>query len=629
MRSFVRRAIAALLYLYPAGFRRAYGADMLATFDEGWAEQPSWRLAARTILDLASASLKVQFTRRGTDGNGAQAKPRGDGAMSGLWQDLRFAVRTLRRSPGFTIVALATLALGIGVNTAMFSVAHAVLWRAMPYPHPERVVMVGEVDKSKPDMYWGASYANFKDWQARAKSFEAMAGVEPEERVLREGTEPVRIPVTFASHEFFEVLGVAPEMGRPYGPADDRRGADPVIVLSHRMWTTRFGSDPKILGRSVRFDMGTFNVIGVMPAGFGYDETECWMPLAQVIAPWFVAHRNVWVLHAIGRLRAGATEAQAQAEVEGIAQQIRDNFPETRRGLTVRVDAMQAELTRDLRPALLVLMGAVGFVLLIACGNLAGLMLVRGTSRAREMAIRSVLGVGWARLMRQLLTVSAVLAIAGGALGIGLAFWATRFIGALTKDPRLLGVSLNAPVMAFAACATLATTILFGIAPALRATRVDANEALKSGSRAGTAPERALAQRALVTAEVALCLVLLAGAGLLLKSFRRVMDVDPGFRTEKSGDDALAIAAGLRHRREIARILRAGGRATGRRAGSEGRDDRIATADYGQRIKRRHQYRGKAIGGRRTGRLNISKCFAELFRVDGDSAEGGTRIRRA
>lgn len=452
--------------------------------------------------------------------------------MNGLWQDLKFALRTLRRSPGFTITALATLALGIGVNTAMFSVAHEVLWRSMPYPHPERVVMVGEVDKAKPDSYWGASYPNFKDWQGQAKSFEALAAVEPEQRVLREGTEPARVDVTFASHEFWQVMGVAPEIGRVYGPAEDRRAADPVVVLSHKMWVARFGGDPNIVGRALHFDMGTFTAIGVMPAGFGYDQTDCWLPLDKVVSPWFAAHRNVWVLHSVGRLRAGVASTQAQTEVEGIAQQIRANFPETRRGLVVRVNGIQAELSRDLRPALLVLMGAVGFVLLIACGNLAALMLVRGTARVKEMAIRRALGVGALRLVRQMFTESALLAIAGGAAGVALAYWAAGSIGVLTKDPRLLDVRIDPQVMLFAVAATAATTILFGIAPAIRAARVDANEALKSGARSGTAPEKALAQRALVAAEVALCLVLLVGAGLLLKSFQRVMDVNPGFRTE-------------------------------------------------------------------------------------------------
>jgi putative ABC transport system permease protein len=231
-------------------------------------------------------------------------------------------------------------------------------------------------------------------------------------------------------------------------------------------------------------------------------------------------------------LRAGVTEADAQREVETIAARIRQDYPETRRGQVVRAIPMKLALNRDLRPALLVLLGAVGFVLLIVCGNLAGLMLVRGAARAREMAIRSALGVGRRKLIRQLLTESAVLAAAGGAAGIGLAYWATRSIALLTKDPRLLNVRMDGEVLAFAAAVMAATTILFGIAPAIRASRVDAADALKSGARTGSSREHTLAQRFLVVAEVALCLMLLAGAGLLLKSFRRVFEVNPGFRAE-------------------------------------------------------------------------------------------------
>lgn len=528
MRDARRRAVAALLLLFPARFRRTFGGDMLATFEECWRERPGWRLAWRTGADLLITAAKEHFTPRPP----AVAPPKGDNLMTVLWQDLRFALRTLSRSPGFTLVALATLALGIGANTAMFSIANSVLWRSLPYPHPDRVVMVGEVDSAKPDIYWGTSYLNFRDWHARATSFDAFASVMEDDRILREGAEPVRVSGLAVSHDFFNVMGVAPSMGRVFTEAEDRKGGPPVIVLSHRMWVTRFGADPAILGRSIRCDNDVLTVIGVMPGGFEYQAAEFWTPVEQVVNPFFASHRNVWVMSAVGRLRAGKSASDAQKEVEGIAAQIRLNYPETRRGLVVHVNPLRDQLTRDLRPALLVLLGAVGLVLLIACGNLAGLMLVRGAGRAREMAIRSALGVGRRGLVRQLLTESALLAGAGGLAGIALANWATRSIGLLTKDPRLLDVQMDGSVLAFAAAASVVTTVLFGIAPAIRATRVDAADALRSGSRTGMAPERALAQRVLVVAEVALCLVLLAGAGLLFKSFRQVVEVNPGFRTE-------------------------------------------------------------------------------------------------
>jgi putative ABC transport system permease protein len=524
----MRRVIAALLFLYPSSFRRAFGDDMLADFEDRWRERPGWRLALRTVFDVITAAV---LERLSVQPDSIQPR-KGDSSMTTLWQDLRFAWRMLLRSPGFTAAALVTLALGIGVNTAMFSIANSVLWRSLPYPHPERVVMAGEVDAKKPDVVWGVSYPSFRDWRARAASFEHLAGILNDERVLRAGDTPVRVSGLAVTHDFFNVMGVQPAQGRVFSESEDQKGAAPVIVLSHRMWAGRFGSDAAILGRQVRFDSSAFTVVGVMPAGFEYKQAEYWMPLEPVLDDYFRAGRSVWVLTAAGRLRDGKTALDSQVEVEAIAAQIRRDFPETRRGLTVRVNPLRAELSRDLRPALLVLLGAVALVLLIACGNLAGLMLVRGTGRAREIAIRSALGVGGRRLIRQLLTESALLACFGGLAGVGLSVLAVRSIGLLTKDPRLLDAPINTTVMVFAAAATLATTILFGVAPAIRTTRVDINDALKAGSRNSASKERAFAQRALVVAEVALCLVLLAGAGLLLKSFRRVLAIQPGFRSD-------------------------------------------------------------------------------------------------
>jgi len=525
----MRGLVGALLLLFPPAFRRKFGAEMLATFDRRWQEQPGWRLATRTALDLVLAAVQVRCSAH------APRVPhlKGDKVMTVLLQDLRFASRTLMRSPGFTVVALLTLALGIGVNTAMFSVAHAVLWRSFPYPHPERLAMVGEVDAHDPDNYWGASWPNLVDWRSRANSFELLAGVMHVQKILREGTNPIRISGAAVSYDFFQVMGVAPLMGRFFGQAEDRQGVPAVIVLSHRMWTELLGGDPAVLGRSIRFGPTSYTVIGVMPAGFEYRQAEFWTPLQQEIGPAEMTHRNIWVLDPVGRLRSGISPAAASREVEAIAAQIRQDHPETRRGLVVRTVPLPDALSRDLRPALLVLLGAVGFLLLIACGNIAGLMLVRGTARAREMAIRRALGVGYTRLLGQLLTESAVLAAGGGVAGIGLAFLATRSLVFLTRDPRLQSVPMDGSVLAFAAAVTVATTILFGIVPAIGAARAGAAEALRSGHRAGGSRKHALAQQTMVVAEVALCLVLLAGAGLLMRSFHRLFEVNPGFRIER------------------------------------------------------------------------------------------------
>jgi putative ABC transport system permease protein len=392
---------------------------------------------------------------------------------------------------------------------------------------------VGEVDRSNQDNAWGATFLNFRDWQARSHSFESLAGILRDERVLRQSAEPSRVSGSAVTHDFFEVLGVQPAAGRALNAGDERPGSPPVIVLSDRMWRRRFGADPAMVGRTIRFDDLAATVIGIMPDRFeALLPSEYWVPLGQVIDSYFATHRAVWVLTSIGRLRQGQTAATAQTEVEAIMRQIRQDHPEVNRNFVMRVHPLQSQLSRDLRPALFALLGAVGVVLLIACANLAGLMSVRAASRAREMAIRSALGAGRHRMIRQLLTECATLALAGGLVGIGLAFWATRALQWLSKDPRLLKVAIDLPVLFFALGATLVTSLLFGVAPAIHAAHIDPAEALKSGPRLGGGTRRTFARQALVVVQVALCLVLLVGAGLLFRSFRRVMDVDPGFKTD-------------------------------------------------------------------------------------------------
>jgi hypothetical protein len=320
--------VAALLVLFPSDFRRKFGAEMLATFDRRWQEQPGWRLAIRTVADLVLTSIQVRYSTQAPP----VPHPKGDKVMTVLLQDLRFASRTLLRSQGFTVVALLTLALGIGVNTAMFSVAHAVLWRSFPYPHPDRLVMVGEVDAHDPNNYWGASWLNLIDWRSRATSFEHLAGVMHVQHILREGATPMRIPGAAVSYDFFQAMDVAPLMGRFFGQAEDRQGVPAVIVLSHRMWTELLGGDPAVLGRSIRFGRTSYTVIGVMPGGFEYRQAEFWTPLQQELDPASMTHRNIWMLDPVGRLRSGISPAAAAREVEAIAAQIRQDHPETRRG---------------------------------------------------------------------------------------------------------------------------------------------------------------------------------------------------------------------------------------------------------------------------------------------------------
>lgn len=511
------KVVAALLRLFPKKFRDRFGSDMLATFDDRWRENRSVKLAARTMIDLAASA--------------AIERGKGDHIMKILWQDLRYALRAFSKTPGFVIVAVMTLALGIGVNTAMFSVAHAVLWRSLPYPHPERLVSATEVPVKTPDLLYGASYLNFLDWRAQAPSFAQFAAILSDTDILRDGAEPVPIAGAAVTQSFFNVLGVQPALGRVFAPEEDKKGAPMVVVLSHSMWRKHFAGDPAIVGRSVRFDQAVLKVVGVMPEAFDYPpQSEYWVPLETTINPYFATHRAVYVLTTIGRLRDGGNITNAQAEVAAVAERIRHDHPETNRGLTIRMLPMQDLFGRDLKPALFALLGAAGLVLLIACGNLAALLLVRASSRTRELAIRAALGAGRRRLILQLLTECGMLSVFGGAAGVGLAVIATRSLTLLTKDPRLAGIHLDQTMLAFAMAATIATNLLIGVLPAMRATRIDTAGAMKQ-SRSGD-PRRSRAQQFVVTAEVALCLVLLTGAGLLFESFRHVLDVNPGFRTD-------------------------------------------------------------------------------------------------
>ena len=513
----MRRIIAFLLRLFPKNFRDRFEADMLATFEDRWRERAGPALAARTLIDLTSSAM-IQ-------------RSKGDHAMKILWQDLRYGARTLLKTPAFTLVAIITLALGIGVTTAMFSVAHAVLWRSLPYPHPDRLVAATEAEIKHPDQPFGASYPNFRDWQAQTNVFKSFAAMLRDQRTLRDAPEPVRVTGSAVSHEFFDVLGVAPAMGRVFTAAEDTRGGPGVVVLSHAMWIKRFAGDPSIVGRTLHFTPTTLTVIAVMPEGFDYPpQSEYWVAIEPNVDPYFIGHRNVYVLRTIGRLREGKTIQDAHTQLSAIADRIYRDHPEANRGLMIHTAPLRDELGKDLKPALLALLGASALVLLIACGNLAGLMLVRANGRAREFAIRAALGAARQRLIRQLLTESALISIVGGAAGVAIAWLAMQALPLLSKDPRLHDIALDGTMLLAALAATVVTALLFGTAPAIRASRAESTQAMRQTR--GADPRRARAQQMVVIAEVALCLVLLMGAGLLLESFRRVLSVNPGFRED-------------------------------------------------------------------------------------------------
>ena len=518
----MRLLVKYLIRLFPADFRESYGAEMLTTFDDRWRERPGAAASARILIDLVKSAWLERHTTA-----------KGDRSMKTLWQDVRFGLRTLGKSPGFAVIVIATLALGIGVNTAMFSVANGVLWSSLPYAQPSRLVTVSEVEPGNREADWGATYPTFRDWQSQASSLESLAAVSSASRILREGSEPVLVRGAVVTYEFFPVLGVQPELGRVISAEDDKAGASPVIVLSHEMWTTRFGADPAILGRAIHFDGSAPTVVGVMPASFRYPpQTEYWLPMVAVTSPGLRARRDVWMLSTVGRLKPGRSEQNVTSEVSGITAAVLQAHPEARRGHIIYTRLLRDDLGSDLRPALLVMLGGVGLVLLIACGNVASLMLVRATARTRELVIRAALGAGRRRLVRQLFTEGAMLAMCGGLSGVGLAALATRSLPLLSKDWRLAHVPIDAPVLVFAVAATAFTCLLFGVLPAMRATRVQAGDALRSGTRGSQNRQRAATLQVLVTAEVALCIVLLVAAALLLQGWQRVLRVDPGFRSD-------------------------------------------------------------------------------------------------
>ena len=456
-----------------------------------------------------------------------------------MFQDLRFGLRMLLKHKGFTAIAILTLGLGVGANTAIFSVVNAVLLRPLPFAEPERLLWFGGWTGN--DKEQGVTPADFLDYREQCRSFTQIAASVSDgiPMNLSGGGEPERLKGGYVTANYLDVFGVKPVLGRTFAAEEglegiDMEGGDRVVVLSHALWQRRFGADPAIINQMITIEKRNVTVIGVMPPQFQYPPgVEIWLPFRFPTSPQSVFRsREFHFLRPVARLKPGVTRAQAQAEVETIARTLQSLYPKTNANQSLFLWPMQERLVGNIRLTLLTLLGAVGCVLLIACANVANLLLARASARGREIAVRSALGASRGRVMRQLLTESLALAQLGGLVGMLLAKWGVNLLVALSASylPRADEVRINATVFGFTLTVALITGLLFGLAPALQSARLDLTEALKEGGRgAGSGARRHRTLNLLVVGEVAVAMVLLIGAGLLINSFVRLQQVNPGF----------------------------------------------------------------------------------------------------
>jgi predicted permease len=460
-------------------------------------------------------------------------------SLGDLGQDLRFGGRQLLKSPGFTLVAVLTLALGIGATTAIFSVVYGVLLRPLPYSQPDELVR--PLFRSREGQLSGAfSAPNFVDLRAQSKTLSGVAAVAGGTFNLSaagtgDSSEPERLQGASVSADFFKVLGVRPLAGRTFAAGEDKADAPLVAVISEELWRRRFGGDPGIVGRSLTLNGRPHTVVGIMARGSQVPSAaDVWVPL--VFSPKDLAGRGAVWFAAIARLAPGATMDRARAETGVFGRRLAEQYPEANAGYTenMTVESMKERVVGDTRKPLFILLGAVGLVLLVACVNVANLLLVRAAGREGEVVVRAALGAGRMRIIRQLLTESVVLALAGGAAGVALAAWLTRALVARAprEIPRLEEIGLDGTALLFALGVSLLTGVLFGLAPALQASRTDLSKVLREGTRGSKGRGTSRARGALVVIETALAVVLLAGAGLLIRSFLRLQEVDPGFKPE-------------------------------------------------------------------------------------------------
>lgn len=460
--------------------------------------------------------------------------------MEELAQDIRYGVRMLRRNWGFTVVAVLTLALGVGANTAIFSVVYAVLLKPLPYANAQQLFNVFQEQKKDSSAKTGWSYLNFEEVRKQNTVFSGMAGAQRHQLTLTGHGEPTVVDTSVVTPEFFSVFGAKPLSGRIFLAEDGRTGAPPVVMLSENLWRGQFGADEKIIGQSINLDKVAFTVVGVMPAAFRFPEItkseQIWVPLVNdpLFGKWMERRGGHW-LQVTGRVRPGVSMERVEAELEAISTRLEAEFPAENSGWASRMIPLQQMIVGDVKTALLVLLGAVGLVLLMACANIANLLLTRATARTREMAVRTAMGAGRGRIVRQLLSENLVLGLLGGVAGVLFAYAGVRALTVLLPAslPLADGVRVDGVVLAFALALSAVASCVFGLAPAFFAAKANVIESLREGDgRSGESGGRRRARSFLAAAEVALAMVLLVMAGLLLRSFSRLLAVSPGFEVQ-------------------------------------------------------------------------------------------------
>ena len=449
--------------------------------------------------------------------------------MRNFWQDVRYGLRVLSKSSGFAAVAILTLALGIGANTALFSVVNGVLLNPLPFPNPDELLAV--YSKTSSFGQSSISYPNFLDWRKDNTSFSSLGAFRSESYNLTGIGEPERLNCQMVSAEFLPALGIPLPLGRNFRPEEDQAGAAPVALVGDRLWKRKFGASPDILGKSLTLNGKSYTVVGVAPSRLPvFSPTDVYVPIGQWTDPTFRDRRITMGMNSIGRLKPGVTFEQARADMDRIGRNLEAAYPDSNKGTGITLVPLKTDVVGDVRGVLLVLLGAVGFVLLIACANVANLLLARSTGRAREFAIRSALGASPARVIRQLLTESVMLGVGGGVIGLLLAKWGTRAILAALPAalPRSEEIGIDSHVLLFTVGVSVLTGILFGLVPAIKTLRPDMHETLKEGGR-GSSGARHGTQNVFVIVEMAMALVLLIGAGLMIRSLAALWRVNPGF----------------------------------------------------------------------------------------------------